>query len=357
MTWLYRIYNTQTGQPRLTFEVSGCSWSTSLTGQGTGTHTIPLFGEGISQEVIRAYSTGNQFTICQIWNGHVVYAGVIQRVQYSPSTRALTVYSAELRTAYLDSRMLFGVFSYTPGGTALAVSGKSRSGAARAVLDRATSAYWGSFWTLPIDLPADGSGSFSATWLMEERLTLEDHLKQIEDDGCEIYFRPYLDGDGWLRWETLVQTKVTIGSATALSFGDPDTPLEDVTVTIDYAREMTGILGFGKGGTDAEAYGYTPGDGAEDISVRDMWVSYPDLTGSRLIAAVEALDSYGYPVEQWSFGVSVFPDGPAFVCPGRRLAFTSSGDEFIVDGTYQKRVVSARGDAGHMVTVEVQDAS
>lgn len=357
MTWLYRIYNTQTGQPRLIVEVSACSWETSLPGQGSGTHTIPLFGEGISQEEIRAYSTGNQFTICQIWDGHIVYAGVIQRVQYSRSTRSLTVYSSELRTAYLDSRMLFGVFSYDPDGVALSVSGKSRSGAARAVLERATTAYWGAFWTLPIDLPADGSGTYSAEWLMSERLTLEDHLRQIEDDGCEIYFRPYLDVDGWLRWETLVQTKISIGSATALSFDDEDTPLEDVTVTVDYAREMTGILGFGKGGTGAEAYGFSPGDGAEDISVRDMWVSFPDLDGSRLIAAVEALDSYGYPVSQWSFGVSVFPDGPEFVAPGRRLAFTIAGDEYLLDGTYQMRVVSARGDAGNMVAVEVQDAS
>lgn len=357
MTWTWGIYVTQTGEFRGTVQASGdCNWSSMLTGQGRGSHSFPLTDNGRDAAWWQETAKGNKFTLVQRWGTHVAYAGVLQTARYRQPSRTIRFDSMELRAAYMDARMLFGVFSYVPGDAALTVTDKSLSGAARAVLERATTAYWGSFWTLPIDLPADGSGSFSAEWLMEERLTLEDHLQQIEAAGCEIYFRPYLTEDNVLRWQTIVEPKVTIGTTPA-EWDLSGSPLADLTVQKDYSREMTGILGFGRGGTDADAHGYSPGEGAGEISVRDTWVSFPDLTGSRLVAATEALDYLGYPVEQWSLGASVFPDGPAVVAPGRQVNITVAGDEFIPDGVYEKRVVSVRGDAGTLTRVEVQDAA
>lgn len=350
MTWTYSIYETATGEFRADVEVSAATWETGLTGQGRASHTIPLFNQGMTASFVREQTTGNKYTIVQKWGSTVVYAGVIQRTRYVRSTRSVVVDSAELRVAYMDSRMTYGVFSYDPSHVALTITDKSHSGAARAVINECVFDD-ADYWELPIDLPADGSGSFSATWMKSERLTWEDHLAQIEADGCEIFFRPYLSS-GSLRWDTIVESKVSFGSTTTVSFDDE---LEDFEVTVDYAREMTGVLGFGKGGTGADAYGYSPGDGAAQISVRDTWVDFPDLSGARLVNATEALDYLGYPVEQWSFGISVYPSGPATVLPGRVLSFTISGDNYLANDTYVKRVVALRGDAGTMVRAEVQD--
>lgn len=356
MTWTWEIYETKTGVFRAEVNVSTCNWESKLTGQGRGTHSIPLFGTDQTSAWWRESAKGNKYTIVQRWGSHIAYAGVLAVPEYDRDTKTLKVDSVELRAAYMDARMLYGVFSYVPGDVALDVVAKSRSGAAREVLQRATTAYWGAFWVLPIDLPDDGSGSFSATWMMEERLTLEDHLSQIEADGCEIFFRPYLDDDGKLRWHTHVQSQVSIGDPTELAATGDSTPLHALKVRRDYTRELTGILGFGKGGTDAPAYGFSPGDGADEISVRDTWVNFPDLDGSRLEAATEALNYLGYPIEQWSFGVSVYPGGPGDFAPGHLVNLTISGDPFITDGTHELRVIATRGDAGTMVSLEVQDA-
>ncbi|MCB8043627.1 hypothetical protein JM654_03810 [Microbacterium oxydans] len=40
-------------------------------------------------------------------------------------------------------------------------------------------------WSYPIDLPADGAGTISATWEYWKKLTIEDLLTQIEELGYE----------------------------------------------------------------------------------------------------------------------------------------------------------------------------
>lgn len=354
-TWTWELYETMTGAFRGAVGVADCNWESKLTGQGRAKHTLKLFNTGLAPAWWQESSKGNKYTLVQRWGTHVAYAGVIGTPDYDEDTQTMIVESMELRAAYMDARMTFGVFSYVPGEAAVTITGKSHSGAARAVINAAVFNN-PSYWHLPIDLPADGAGLYSAAPLKNERLTWEDLLSQIEADGCEIYFRPYLTG-GALRWETIVQTKVTIGTATATDYNDPAKPLRGLRVRKDYTREMTGILAFGKGGTDATAYGYSPGDGAAEISVRDTWVSFPDLDGDRVPSATQALDYMAFPIEQWSVGASVWPDGPAKYAPGRRHDITIAGSPYLPDDMYEKRVVAVRGDAGTFVGVELQDAA
>jgi hypothetical protein len=295
---------------------------------------------------VREISQGNKYTVCQMWEDHVAYAGVIQRRRYNRRSRVLTLHSAELRAAYLNARMLYGVGADTSPGVVLAVSGKSHSGAARAVLSTAMPNF---DWELPIDLPSDGSGGFSASWEYDERLMVEDHLDQIEKDGCEIDFRPYLDGSGYLRWEARVATQITSGTATAV-----EDLVVDVDVETDYSRQVTGVLGLGKDGAQ-EIAEYPPG--GTPFSVRDVWVNFGDIDGGRLQNAVDATFAERIAeTDQWSFPLRVHPGGPEFAAPGRLLNLTIAGDEFIPDGTHEKRVIGLRGDMGFTVVPEVQDA-
>jgi hypothetical protein len=351
--WTLGVFETRTGAPQFVLPVGTGTWSTRLTGKGTGEHTVPLFGTGIPQSLIREISKGNKYTLAQMWDGVVVYAGVIQRRRFVESTGMLTLRSMELRAAYLNSRMLYGVPFYDPDGTVLSVSSKSHSGAVRAVFEVGLEP--APAWSLPIDLPADGSGSFSAEWKYSDRLKVEDHLAQIEADGCEVDFRPYLDGDGYLRWETRVQTAITSGSATDLAAKAPGGLVVDLELVTDYALESTGVLGFGPGGLTAPTA--WAGNAGVDISVRDVWTSFADIPEARLQSAVDALFAQlETPTEQWAFGLHVWPNGPAFALPGRLLNLFVYGSPFIPDGKHEKRVIALSGDMGFMVTPEVQDA-
>lgn len=354
--WSVGIFETRTGAPVLRVPVSAGSWARRLTGSGQGSHTIPLYQSGIPRSLVREITRGNKYTIAQLWGDHVAYAGVITNRKYDAASRKLTLQSTELRAAIMNQRMLFGVLDYDPAANVLVVSGRSYSAAVRAVLMKALGV--SSEWALPIDIPADGAGGFSATWRKEETLMWEDHLAQIEADGCEIDFRPYLSG-GNLRWEARVQYTVTAGVPTDLAAKAPGSVVLDLTVEDDYAKQLTGVLGFGKGQGQDKPFKFAPtgGSGAVEIPVRDMKVTFPDIDDpTRLQAAVNAAYAARKdPVQQWSFGLHVWPSGPALADPGRLLNLWVYGDEFIPDGLHQKRVIALSGDLGFTVTPEVQD--
>ncbi|MGW9587503.1 hypothetical protein [Microbacterium sp. NPDC055455] len=359
--WSWNIYHTQTGVHELALpEAAAGSFDTRVTGKGSGDHSFVLYGAGISQADVREFTKGNKYTITQEWDGVVCFAGVIQGRRYVKRSRVLQVRSAELRGAYLNDRMLFGVPEYevNPSGTVLTVLGKSHAGAARAVLDAATNQ--NAEWAFPLDLPSDGSGGFSASWTYDDRLKVEDHLQQIEDDGAEVFLRPY-KSSGNLRWQAHVGAPaLTIGTATTLDVDASDSPILDLEVDDDYVKQMTGVLAFGEGGRTAiSKFAPTVGTGATDMGVRDTWVSFPDITSeSRLQAAATATyNALKVPTSAWDFGLHVYPDGPAYALPGRLLTLSSLGDEFIPDGDHALRVVGLRGGVGFTVTPEVQVAS
>jgi len=284
---------------------------------------------------------------------------VIQEGEYDDRRRTLTVSSVELRGAYFNDRMLYGVPAYNAAGgaaTILSVSG-THGAVTSDVLDAATNL--NSEWNFPIDLPSGGSGSFSATWLYNERLKVEDHLRQIEDDGCEIYLRPYIDGTD-LRWDVEVGSPVTYGTETTMDVRGDDSPVLNLKVRRDFIRQMTGVLAFGKGGTSAIArHAPTGGTGASEMGVRDTWITFPDIDDTtRLQAAADhAYGALSVPTVVWSFGLHVFPDGPEVAAAGSLLGLVSSGNEFIPDGTHHLRVIALSGGLGATVTPEVQDAS
>lgn len=353
MYWTAGIFATRSGSPELPVSMSSAAWESRLKGTGRGQHTIPLAGAGIPQSMIRELSKGNKYTFCQMWGTHVSFAGVIQRRDWDDDARLLTIDSTELRAAYMNSRQLYGVPFYDPTAVLLQLVDNSHSAAARTVINTALP---NSDWELPIDLPADGAGSFNATWFFNERLKWEDHLAQIEDDGCEIDFRPYLDGSGYLRWETRVADKITSGDPVDLAARAPGSRVTKLRVVDDYTKQATGLLAFGKGGASAPTR--WAANGADPISVRDTWVSFPDLDEDRLQGAVDALSiTLGAATEQWSYRLNFWPDSPAIAAPGQLHNLWLYGNEFIPDGKHEKRVVGVRGDLGVNVSTEVQDAA
>jgi hypothetical protein len=359
VTWVNKVYYTHDGAYAGTLPCSDANWQTRITGQGSADHTVRAFGSGLSQADLEELTLGNRYTITQEWaaTDYVAYAGVIQRDVWDDKSRTVSLSSTELRGAYFNDRMMWPVSAYHPTNSVLTVTNKSRSGAVRAIFDPLFAIAY-----LPIDRPADGSGGFDADWKYNERLKIEDHLQQVEDDGCEVFLRPYLTG-GNLRFETLVGSPVVeIGSETTFAIRGDSSPVLDLKVTRDVVRQMTGVAAFSGGGKSAiSAAAFAGGiEGPAAISVRDTWVDFADVTDpDRLQAAADhTFAALQFPTSAWSFGLNIYPDGPEFTAPGHLLGATvESGHERLSAGTKHLRVVALSGSMGMTVTPEVHDAA
>jgi hypothetical protein len=364
--WVNRIYLTTTGALVATVPCSASSWMTRMTGQGAGTFDIQVEGSGISRANLEEWTTPNEYTITQEWapTDHVVFAGVIQEDDWDDTTDTVTVSAVELRGAYFNNRMLWPLSTYnTTGGggtaTALEVVDRSRAAAVRAVLE--TAQFGGAAPAVfPLDLPADAAGDFSATWLYNERLFVEDHLTQIEEDGCETYLRPYRDGSGNLRYEVKVQDgRLKYGTVTTFPIRGASSPVRNLRVKRDGINQMTGVGVFGEGGKEAlMQWGPDPIPATFAIPLRDVWINRSDLdTESRLRSVGnQQYAVLQYPSSAWRFDLHIYPDGPEYAGVGRELWMNVGTHPRLTNGDHKKRVIALRGDMGFFVTPEVDDA-
>ncbi|MEJ1087058.1 hypothetical protein WDU99_01860 [Microbacterium sp. Mu-80] len=367
--WSFSIHTTISGTKLLDVQPSAGSWRRALGGGGSGQHTLQLraVGEEISPATARQLSEPNQASLVVCWGDVVLYAGAIIKADYKRSTGALTVRHNEGLREILRNRSTFGVGAESGIGAGyaggdLVVSGRSASGAVRAILHRGAGGYWGGTWDLPIDLPADGAGPISFTWRRWDFHMIDDLLGQIEDLGYEIDFRPYLTAAGALRYQTVVASKITAG---LLEFAvtAERTPVTELSVSRDGSKQLSGVFTLGKGSEDKMLKG---GAGFMDgpvIPVRDAVVSMKDVANvSRLNEMATAeLTQRRHPSEQWDFSLvaEVDEDGVeqldvAALIPGATMRMLSSGDEYITDGVHPLRLVGISGDMSRTLKPEVQ---
>jgi len=303
---------------------------------------------------------GNKYTIVQRWSedNHVAYAGVIRNRKFLASGSALVLSSNELREAVLGTRYPYGVNEYNPSTGVLNIVARSRTAALRAVLLAATKSGSVSGWELPIDIPADAAGPFNASWRHEEKLTTEDLLTQIEADGVETDFRPYIDSAGYLRYQAICQVRISSGTPFLLPTQAPRSIVLGLTVEEDYVGQRTGLLGFGKGRGQDTPFKFAPttGDGIGDLPVMDSDEAFPDISDlTRLQTATNVLfAAKNKPTEQWDYSLYIGEVGAAMAAPGAIHDLHVFGSEFISDGSHPQRVISLSGDLSNVVKPGVQ---
>lgn len=360
--WETWIHNTRSGSPELILKtgrpLAAARWNRILGSKGSGTHTVLLRDAGIPKSMIREISRGNKYSIVQRWGEHVGYAGVIQNRRYLQKGSALMLSSNEIRSAFLGTRYTYGVNEYNPSTGVLTVAGRSRGAALRAVLLAATKNNAVVGWELPLDLPADASGPFNASWRHEEKFSTEDLLTQIEKDGVEIDFRPYIDPNGYLRYEAVCQVQITNGSPFLLPVNAPRSIVLGLTTEEDFVGQRTGILGFGKGQGQDTPFKFAPtsGDGIGDLPVMDSDESFPDLTdATRLQRATNAMFARkNISTEQWDYSLHIRDVGVSMTTPGAIHDLHVFGDDYLEDGSHPQRVVSVSGDLSDVVKPGVQ---
>lgn len=362
MDWEAGIYSTRSGSPEFVFKtgrpLASARWNRTLGSKGSATHTILLRDAGIPKSMIREISRGNKYTLVQRWGDQVAYAGVIRNRRFVESGSMLILSSTELRAAILGTRYPFGVNEYNPAAGILTIVNRSHAATVRAVLLAATKSNTVSGWELPLDLPADGSGSFNAAWKHEEKLTTEDLLTQIEKDGSEIDFRPYLDANGYLRYAVVCQPVIASGVPFLLPVNAPRSIVLGLTVEEDFVGQRTGLLGFGKGfGQDTpNKFAPTSGDGIGDLPVMDSDEAFPDLEdATRLQNATNvAFARKNKSTEQWDYSLHIAEVGVDMAAPGAIHDLHVFGSDYIDDGSRPQRVITLSGDLSKVVKPGVQ---
>lgn len=357
--WSFAIHDTITGQPLADVFPSAGSWRRSL-GQGSGSHTFQLLDAAtkLDASTWRDLTQPNARTLAVKWLGKPVYAGLLLSSEYDHDKGTLTVSHSDVR-ALFGQRLTFGVSTF--GGGDLSVAGKSAAGVVRAILDRAVNS-WGSTWRLPLDLPADGAGTYSFTWHNYEWITIDDLLKQIEALGFQIDLAPYLDANGWLRWQARVGSPLT-GTQLEFPVTVEKSAVSDLTVRTDGTRQLSGCFYMGKGTEADMRFGEAGFVAGPTIPVRDAARSAKDVADTNHLndMAMTDLVMHRSPIVQWDFSLVAEQDKAgnelldvAAVQPGARIQLECYGDPFLADGSTNYLVIGVSGDMTRTLKPEVQ---
>jgi len=351
--WGIQFHDTITGEPLLRAEASEGAWRRAL-GRGGGQHTFPVQDRALGSSVWRQVTEPNACTLAVLWDGFPVYAGLVTRAVYEFGG-ALKVHHSEGFRALMGQRMTFGVGGYVSGD--LQVTDRSSSGTVRAILLRALASDRGypANWQLPLDLPEDGAGGFSALWRRWDFLTIEDLLTQVEGLGNQIDFHPYYDENGWLRFETRLGPPLP-GGQFEWNVTAPQSAVSSLTVTTDGTKQLSGCFYIGKG-SEADMLwgeaGFIPGPGGP---IRDMARSTKDVDDTTRLTnmAMADLVEHRYPITQYDLTVDAGSvDVPSLV-PGAKVRLESYGDPYLEDGARDLTVVGVSGDMSWTLKPEVQ---
>lgn len=333
----------------------GASWSMKLSGTGECSFTFVVndADTGLTGAEIDETFAPNSTFFSLRWGTIVMGAWKIEDWDYDDDKGTVTVTGVEIRNE-AAWRMTYGVSDYTSG--TLSVVNRNRSGAVRAILTRFVQ--WSPEWAYPIDLPADGSGSFTQTWEFWKKLTIEDLLTQVEADGVEIFFRPYLTAERQLRFETIVAEKVSVGTSW-FHLQAEDRPLSGIHYKKSGSEQLTGLQGIGTGSGQDQPVAWA-GGGPYLIPIRDAKREFPDLDGTRLQAATNAeFGAMRSPIVQWT--VSSFTASeeypPFHALTGRGWQLETKGHPVYPDGTHMLRVIAASGSFSNVISVEVQSGA
>lgn len=334
---------------------AGGSWTSKVDGVGESSLSFRLLDPrwGMDRGAARDLFQSNKRTLVVTWGSHVESATVNATPTWDRDTGVLTVQGRSVRE-FPSQRMTFGVDNYANGD--LTITNRTHAAAVRAILTRMTQ--WSADWALPLDLPADASGAYSKAVKNYDVALIESLLGQIEAEGYEIGFRPYLDANYALRYQVQVAPQIAVGGATTLPVSVKKSRVKSFKVVEDGSSLLTGVFVVGNGTEADMSTGWAGTGGVSGMPIRDASISAKDVRDVSALnrTAAAELAARVSPVVQRSFSVQLDDSfSPELVSPGRLLDMDIRGDGWVLDGSSRFRVVSVRGDYGSLtVSPEVQ---
>lgn len=339
---------------RRAFPLSG-TWTSKVDGVGDSTLAFKIGDArwGFDRATARDLFQSNKRTLVVTWGDHVESATVNATPEWDRDTGVLTVKGRSVRE-FASQRMTFGVNNYANGD--LTITNRTHAAAVRAILIRMTQ--WSADWALPLDLPADAAGTYSKPVKNYDVAFIESLLGQIEAEGYEIGFRPYLDANFALRYQVQVSPQVTVGAATLLPVSVKKSPVKGLRVTEDGTQLLTGVFVVGNGTEADMTSGWAGTGGSSGMPIRDASITVKDVRDTAALTRIASaeLAARVSPIVQRSFSVQVGETfSPELVSPGRLLDMDVRGDSWLLDGMSRFRVISTRGEYGSLtVSPEVQ---
>lgn len=349
------IFETVTGAPQLEVKSAGADWSSKLDGSGTVEITIKIRESNIPRGTARDLLQDNARMIAIVDEyDTVIAAGVILRTRYHRPTGRLIVQCVDIREVFRQ-RLPYGVLVWNSAGS-LTVTDRTYAGVVRAALYRGMGSGENPAWELPINLPPDeGPGSFTKTWHYYDFTIIDDILRELEDEGVEIFFDPYLSS-GNLRFRTRVGKPYAGDSIIELPVVAPESRVGDLEVTIDGAKRLTGVIYAGTG-SEADTKVAGAGHGPYNIPIRDAFRSAKDVKSTaqlQRIADADLAEHFDYIVQR-SYTVRL--GDPVFAAqlkPGNFIRMDIQGDEWLADLRTTQRILSVSGGLDETVRVESQ---
>ncbi len=349
--WSVAVHDTQSGAFLANVDPASGSWGRGSVAERE--HVFPLRGNGMSRATNRSLFQKWQRTIVQRWNGAPVYAGLISDTSYDRDTGMLSVKHTDLRTV-LSKRMLFGVGSYNPAGTVVCTS-LSRRGIARRLLYLGFVYPFSAAWPLPVNLPAEESGSINRTFYYYDFQTVDQLLTDLqgESSGPDVELQPKYTS-GVLSWDALIGSPYLSGPSYDMHLAG-DLPPVGVTVAENGQKQATGVFALGRGSEQDMRVGSDALPVSAGLS-KDFAVPHKDVDdvarlNSLASADVAALSS---PTVQWSMRVNTSVVSPGTLRVGSTVRTFSQGDEWIADGWTSHRVIGFDGDFSDWLTLDLE---
>lgn len=359
--WSFQIHETLSGDLVERVEPSSGSWRRAFTEPGSGSHVFELRGDrdnvpvGQWRSMWRSMTQPWARTLVVLWSGTPVYAGLISGRKYDRKTGRLSCSHVEVRHI-LRRRFMFPFGEFNPG-TQLHLASKGFRGLIRAVAMAGLYRPASPFWNLPVDFPADQSGSYTMTWWHYQGKTVEEMLAEIDRmTGAPHWdFVPKLVA-GKLRWELVVGSPRLPGPLVELHDVE-ESPASELTVTEDGIDQITGALAFGQG---AEADVLWAIHGQDEPLTGTPWMdialSEKTVSDQAQLARLAKGSMDERELIRPQYGVSITADDavtPALIRPGTTIRVYTYGDEFIADGAKDLYTIAVSGDMSYTVKPEV----
>lgn len=362
--YTYTLVHSLSGVRRadITSVVADASWKTSMPSPGQGSVTLLLRQDEplLTRNEWREYTAHWMNALVVSWNGVAVYAGLIASRTWDAATGKLTVDLVELREM-MSWRLTTDVAEFTWAAT-LSISGKSKRGMVRALIQSGMNRGDAANWDFPIDLGPDEAGGESVSAYSWELRVIEQMVSEIQDSegGPDVHFDPVWSGDlmgGPLIWRLRLGTPRLAGPTFEMSQSADESPLTGVTLLEDGWKMTTGIMVAGEGSEGDMVTGSAGWGAGEIISPwRDRSIAYKQVASKAVLDSLgaEELNATRFPARLKSFSVQIDDVvHPGALRIGSRVRAWTAGDEFEPEGRFPGYLVGLSGSTKRSLDLEL----
>jgi hypothetical protein len=351
--WYAKLFEVATGMVHGELPLVGLpTWDQQINQQSTWSLVTPIGGNGgKSRESLRTMVKPARFGVAICYGprtatDYIAQAGPIWSHQLSSEKPAQLSISGSGMWGMLNARVQIPS-TWTPNqgltdGNSIATYTGSYRDIAAAIISNAVAR-----GSLPIDLPAvpDG-GTQTMTYNGYDLTSAGQRLQELtqQTGGPDLYFRPYFDATGKIRWQSMI--------------GNPTIPPSSLPLLFDHGSNLVSALTTADGSglaTDS----YVKGNGtassikwslASDTSL--ITAGWPRLdkvdTGHSDESSQVVLDGYaaadqvlnGSPLETWDVTVRIDGKCPlGSYGPGVTAGYNFTAHPWILPGKYNQRLL------------------